>query len=467
LKKVCLVAFLFCLTLAGCQTTGPLVKVPLEAEGEVLLYLQPFPQEADRLRFEIERISATRADGTEARFFVNLRTFRGREMTRQRLLGVARLPEGTYTGLSITISNAFLKVEDGEATLLVPATSVRIDFPFTVYRKKGLVLALIFKVAESVTGGYAFTPVFSVFVPPKPLTDLTGFVTSYQGNNVLVFDKKAGQVTGLITTDGAAGGMVLDRRRGKVYVALPDADTIDAIDLLSGEAMGKIVLHSGDRPIEIALTPDGKMLVSANSRSNSVSIIDTGSLLETGRVVVGNGPGAVLMDPTGRRAYIFNRLSSTISVIDIPGRALLATVATDPGPLRGQFSRRGDRFYVIHEWSAYVSVIESASLSVVKRMQVGSGIVSIKIDPITDLVYLGRRNDPKVGIYEPISFVPVDYVQTGGGAVYLAIDNDSNNLIIVEGDTRRLLIVNLISKKVLATMDVGEAPYWASVAGER
>jgi YVTN family beta-propeller protein len=468
-RHVCRMSvLLLLLVLVGaCEAPLSRVKPPLLDEGEVLLYVQPFPEEAGRLRFEFEEISAVRTDGTEIPFALSLAAIKGREMTRQRLLGEARLPEGTYSGLSVKVKDAFLKVEEGEAALLVPPTATRMEFPFTVTRKRGLVLTLTFRALESWRSGYSFTPAFSILVPPRPLTDLAGYVTNYGDNSITVFDKKVGQVVGLITSDGPAAGMVIDRRGGKAYIALPGADTIEVLDIFSGDVTNKLRLNTGDRPKEIALTSDGRTLVTANSRSNTASIIDTGSLLESGRVVVGNGPGAVLVDPTGRRAFIFNRMSSTISVIDVPGRSLLATIATDQGPLRGQFNKRGDRFYVIHEWSAYVSVVDAGSLAVVRRLQVGMGMVSIKVDPNTDLVYMGRRNDPRVGIYEPQSFVPLDYIRADGSVTHLTIDNDNNNLIMVEGDSKRVLMANLISKKIVGAMDVGEGPYWASVAGER
>jgi YVTN family beta-propeller protein len=466
MKRVSLLLLALALT-AACQATVSRVKAPLAEEGEVLLYAQPFPRDAYKLRFAMEAIAAIRSDGTEVPFSLKLTAFSGKEMTRQRLLGSARLPEGMYTGLSVKVKDAFLKGEDGDAALLVPETPTRIGIPFSVYRRKGQVLTLTFEAVESVRRGYTFSPAFHISIPARPLSDLAGYVTSYGDNDITIFDKKAGQVTGLIATDGPAAGMAIDRRGGKVYVALPDSDTILVLDTVSGDVTNQIRLNLGDRPKEIALTPDGRTLISANSRSNTASIIDTGSLLESNRIVVGNGPGGVLVDQTGRRAYVFNRLSSTISVIDIPGRALMGTISTDQGPLRGQFNKRGDRFYVIHEWSAYVSVIDSGSMTVIKRLQVGMGMVSIRVDPNTDLVYMGRKNDAKVGIYEPVSFIPVDYILTGGGITYLTIDGDSNTLVMVDADSRRLVITNLVSKNILCILDVGEAPHWAVVVGER
>ena len=65
LRLPVLIAFLFLPLLTGCQSMLPQVKPPLQEEGEVLLYVEPFPQEADRLRFGIEAISARRDDGGE------------------------------------------------------------------------------------------------------------------------------------------------------------------------------------------------------------------------------------------------------------------------------------------------------------------------------------------------------------------------------------------------------------------
>ena len=43
-------------------------KAALGKEGEVILYLQPMPQEAEKLRFDIDEIFALREDGLKTRF---------------------------------------------------------------------------------------------------------------------------------------------------------------------------------------------------------------------------------------------------------------------------------------------------------------------------------------------------------------------------------------------------------------
>ena len=187
------------------------------------------------------------------------------------------------------------------------------------------------------------------------------------------------------------------------------------IDVTAVEVIDKINLSLGDHPQEMAITPDGKFLVTANTGSNTASIIDLFSLTEVSRVRVGNGPNSVLMDPSGRRAYVFNTLSNTISVIDMGAKALVTNISTDPSPLRGQFNRRGDRFYVINEIYAYLTVVDPFSLSILKRASVSAGLSAIKVDTNTDLIYLGSMRSPVVDIYNPSTYFPIDYVRAGAG----------------------------------------------------
>jgi len=453
--------------LSGCQAKFFQVRAPLEEEGEVYLYIQPFPQEANRLKFKIDGISAIRDDGAEFPFSLSLSDLKGRDMRRQRLLGSVRLPPGSYSGLSFKIKEAFLKVEEGEAALLVPGTPVKTNFLFHVSRKRASVISLIFKYPESVRQGFSFSPVFSIFIPPKPITSVVGFVSNSGSNNITVFDKMSGQVAAVIATGRRPTGMAIDQRLRKAYVVLSGDDRIEVVDVTAVEVIDKINLSIGDHPQEMAITPDGKFLVTANTGSNTASIIDLFSLTEVSRVRVGNGPNSVLMDPSGRRAYVFNTLSNTISVIDMGAKALVTNISTDPSPLRGQFNRRGDRFYVINEIYAYLTVVDPFSLSILKRASVSGGLNAIKVDTNTDLIYLGSMRNPVVDIYNPSTYFPIDYIRAGAGIAYMTIDGEERKFYMVSPEKNSLITSDLVSKRVLSEMDVGERPYWVTMMGER
>jgi len=453
--------------LSGCGASFLQIKPVLENEGEIYLYVQPFPQEADRLRFNIEGVSVVSGDGREFPLSLSMKDIKCREIKRQRLLASGTLPPGPYAGVSFKVKNASLKTDEGETALLIPDTPVKLDFSFNVARKKGYVISMTFKYNESVQTGFSFSPVFSLSIPPLPILSLTGYVSNSTSNNVTVFDKKRNQVMGVISTGGNPAGMAIDQGRRKAYVALSTDDTIEVIDILAGEVIDRQRLSTGDRPHELALTPDGRFLLCVNTGSNTVSFIDPGSLLEVGRIQVGKSPNSILIDQTGRRGFVFNMLSNTISVIDIPNRGIISTISTDPTPLRGQLNRRGDRLYVIHEGSAYLLEIDPAFLTVLRRDKVKIAENSIKVDTKTDYVYVGRRRDFSVEVYEPFTFAPIDFFDTGGDIEYMTIDGEQYYLYLVNSGAKTVMVVSLVSKKVVAEFDVGEGPYWVTMMGEK
>jgi hypothetical protein len=61
----------------------------------------------------------------------------------------------------------------------------------------------------------------------------------------------------------------------------------------------------------------------------------------------------------------------------------------------------------------------------------------------------------------------VDFISTGGGIGYMTIDGEGNNLAMVSSGLKNLIGANLISKKAVFVIDVGESPYWVTMMGER
>ena len=454
------------LALLGCQAGLPRIAPRGEDEGAVYLYLQPFAREAERLRVGIDGISALHHDGRELPLSVSLGELKGRELRRQRLLAAGPLPGGEYSGLVFRTRSASLSGEEGESVLLVPEAATRLEFRFTVRRREASVIALALRYAEAVEADFRFNPAFAAYVPDRPAVDLVGLVANSRSNDITVFDKKSLQVFDVIATGAGPAGIALDQRARKAYVALSGEDAVEVIDLLAGRITDRISLAPGDEPAALALTPDGRSLLTANRGSNTVSLIDPGSRFELTKVRVGSGPRSIALDQAGRRAFVFNALSSTVSVIDVPSRSVVRAIATDPGPVRGQLSRRGDRLYVIHETAPYVSVINPLTLAVTGRFPVRSGMGAIKADPSTDLVYLGGRREPGVGIHEPFFLGAVDFLDTGTGIAHMATDGEEGILYLVSADTNRVLLFHRIRKGLVGELDVGEGPSWISVMGE-
>lgn len=462
---ICFSGFLILLT--GCTAGGLLTRPPLEEQGAAYLYLKPLSPESERLTFSLHGISAVKESGEETPLTLNLQEISVRSVSRERLLAFGELPPGRYRGLSFKARKASLAGEVDNAALLSPEDSGRIDIPFLVTRKKATVLSLTFRYAESLRSGVIFNPFFTVVPAGKTAVGLLGFSVNRGSNTITVFDKVSGHVSGVIPTGAAPGGMVIDPGRSRAYVALSGDDAVEVIDLLEGETIDRARLAGGDRPVEVALTPDGKTLLAVNSGSNTVSFIDPVSLIELARIGLGDGPRSILLDSTGRRAYVFNTLGSTISVIDVPNRMVASTIATESGPLRGQFNRRGDRLYVIHQWSPYLLVIDPFSLSTVRRQHIGLGFLAMKVDATTDRIYMARKGGREIEVLDPFTLVTVQFLQVGGEVSYMTIDGQEKSLLLAMPVEKTLRIVDLARSGTRAEIDLEDAPFWVTVMGER
>lgn len=451
----------------GCQASRVVVKQPLNNDGEVYLYLQPLPQEAAKLRFELAAVSALRNDGVEVPLTLVRAPYSGSGPQRQVLVASGVLAPGRYRGIYLKAKNAFLQQQEGEAALAVGAGQELAELPFDVVRQKARVLSLSFKFAESLGAKSAFRPVFSLFFPERPPVNLTGYATNFASNSVTVFDKRSGEVRHVVPTGQGPRAVLFDRSRLLAYVVVSGENVVEVVDISSHDVIRKIRLNNGDTPSEAVLTPDGGTLLVANTGSNSVSIIDPTSNFETTRLNVGNMPRSIILDPAGRKAYVFNTFSNTITVIDVVSRSVAATLTTEASPVRGDFNRRGDKLYVFCQWSPYVFVYDTTSFAITKRLYAGMGISAIKVDGATDRLYVAKTGSRLVDIYDPFSPIPMDSLEAAGWPGYFLIDAEENNLLMVLPEQNAVQSVNLVSKKGRFLFDTGSAPFWSTIMGER
>lgn len=455
------------LLLAGCMTHIKATRAITDDQGEVYLYLRPFPQEANRLGFSLKNLEAIRDDGARFPLVLKLTDINCSEMTRQRFLAHGAMPPGNYTALAFAVKRATLKGEEGESALLVPEEATRVETSFSITRNRAQFLSIGFNYRDAITNGFAFTPAFDVKIPGKPVSGLAGYLVNSGANTITVFDRQSFEVTGVIATGRTPRCVVIDQQRRRAYVSLSGENSVEVVDIATSSIVATIRLSTGDEPSELALSPDGRVLLSVNSGSSSVSFIDPISMAELDRISVGNSPSSITIDPTGARAFVFNDSTSTISILDIRKHSLVTTIGTEPGPSRGQFNRRGDLLYVIHAQSSYLDIFNPFSLSLQNRRNVGMGMNYLKIDRATDLLYGARRLSSEIEIFEPSALIPITSIATDGEIVHMAIDGELNNLFAVNPSRQSIQVINLVSKNIIAEIDLDEDPAWVALVGER
>lgn len=440
---------------AGCGNpqARSLYKEPLGDQGELYLYLQPLPREMGSLGFTISDISVLPETGAAVLSILPDKvTVGGQESDgRQKRLAAVPLPPGRYKGISLTIEEAGI-ISENSKELTPPAEPIFLELSFSIARNEAIALFIELSPEFLVSDGARFTPRFAMgrtYMPPR---NYLGFISNTAENIVTVFTKNRMEVIQVIHTGVGPKGMALDQRNGLVYVATAGDDSIEVINIATLEVIGRIRLQFGDEPSELALTPDGRTLLSANSGSGTVSIISTRSLSETERLTLDPDPAWIVAGRDGRTAYVLHTLSSTISVVDVTDGDLLATIPLDESPVRGALSRDGNTLYVVSEYSSSLLAVDTRSLEITGRIFIGSNGASVKTDAKNNRVYVGKATG-EIVVVEPATEMFIDSFAVENAADFVTIDGEENMLLVLSAAGNRVSKLNLVSKRKQADMD--------------
>ena len=134
-------------------------------------------------------------------------------------------------------------------------------------------------------------------------------------------------------------------------------------------------------PIELALTPDGRLLYVVCQDSDEVRVVEAQSGKVVSSVPVGRTPRGIAMSSDGHRLYVTNAWSDTVSVIDTATLKVLQTLPTGFEPSGVVVDRSGTTLYVANRLSSDISVIDLATGQETKRLLAGRGASYLALSP--------------------------------------------------------------------------------------
>lgn len=167
----------------------------------------------------------------------------------------------------------------------------------------------------------------------------------------------------------------------RAYAGSGVGNSVVAINTATNTASGApIALGAGSIPNSLAVTPDGRRLLVADTANDRVLVYDTATNgLAYPAIAVGDNPRSIAVSPDGRRAYVANQLSNNVSVIDVANGATVGgAIPVGGNPTSIAASPDGSLAYV-NSSSNNVTAISTASAAVTGTIPVGS--------PANDIVF--------------------------------------------------------------------------------
>lgn len=309
----------------------------------------------------------------------------------------------------------------------------------------------------------------ALLVTGPALAQGVAFVSSEKDHALTVIDLKTLAVTGTVPTCKRPRHMQLTPDGKQLLVACGESNAADVIDVATRKSVRRLPL--GDDPEAFDLSPDGKTLYVTNEDEAELSMIDIGSGKVLRKVPVGKEPEGVKVSHDGSIVWVTSEVANLVHVIDVASGKLMRNVKVGKRPRRFALTPDGTQLWVTNELSASITVLSTKDYSVIDTLQFQvKGIRDTDITPVgITMTRDGKRAFVALGRANHVAFVDVasrkvgDLVLVGKRAWNVALDKAETRLLVCNGLSDDLTVVDVASAKPLKTLPVGRVPYMAVV----
>jgi PQQ-dependent catabolism-associated beta-propeller protein len=162
------------------------------------------------------------------------------------------------------------------------------------------------------------------------------YVTAETSNTVSAIDTATEQVVASFLVDTRPRAAAFTRDARFAFVSSEVGRALSAVDARRHAVIGRFRFPEPlQRPVGVAVSPDGTRVYVATGRADSVAVFDVSKpeqLRMVSEVPVGKRPWGVALGDAGARLYTANGASNDVSVIDTATGRVRATIAVGDGP---------------------------------------------------------------------------------------------------------------------------------------
>ena len=191
-----------------------------------------------------------------------------------------------------------------------------------------------------------------------------------------------------------------------------------------------------------------------NTKSESVSIIDTDTLEVVGTIPLGGGkPNRIVFHPDGKTAWVVYDKSHDLGVIDAEARKLVRRVKVGGNPYNLAFTPDGSHLLVL-DWSSDTSndaviFYDLKAEKIDGRLEVSTWPAHGVFSRDGKLLYVSGETAGDVTVIDAAARAAVTRVVHGGGdAMGLALTGDGKTLYAAAGENKAILKIDTATHKV-------------------
>jgi YVTN family beta-propeller protein len=271
---------------------------------------------------------------------------------------------------------------------------------------------------------------------------------------------------------GAAGTVRAADPASYIMIVNRDSNDISFMDIASKRIIGSTFLGNNVNPHMVMMSPDGRYVVTAGTRSNTAFIIDARTFELVKILRTGIGPEHLSFSPDSRYWYQGNPSDDSISVYDMQSMTTIRTIEGLAEPLNVTFTPDGTKAYIGNYGAHWVGVIDVTRHELLKKIQIdqlpgvsrlnpGRYLGEVKgisnATPSADgrYMYCADGDLGVVGVIDTRDDRVVSVIRVGQDPWRLYMSHDGRYGITINNGDETISIIDTQRNRVAATLEAG------------
>lgn len=234
-----------------------------------------------------------------------------------------------------------------------------------------------------------------------------------------------------------------------------------------GEIVKRIKVDHG--PHDIALSPDGKFVVTANFYSNTISVISVQSLSLQKTITTGDGAHGVVFSPDGSFLFIANARENTLSIIETATFTKQTKVNVGDYPEYIGVTKDGSKIFTTNlgdEGSITVLKNDGFESKVIKEMASGIDPHGWALSPDGNSIVITNLGSNFIYLLDAETFEEINHIDTGAATEFAVFKNDTE-LWVTNIGAHYISIIDVGQNKIIGQITVGETPHGISFSTDK
>lgn len=241
-----------------------------------------------------------------------------------------------------------------------------------------------------------------------------------------------------------------------LYVARFSDGDVTILDSATHKEVGRIDMGFGSNPAEVIPSPDGKLLYVSNRGLDEIAVIDVKSGKVTARIKTGVHPNFMNFTPDGRRLVVANNQDEKATVIDPSTNSVVGSPAEGRGASGVAITDDGAYAYITSIYDDEISVIDLKKMERVRIIH-ARGAMAIMLPRKSRFAYLCTNRD-RVSVLDIAAEKIVGSIPAGNTPNYITLSPDGGRAYVTNALSNTLSVMDLEKRALIKEIPIGTEP---------